>query len=116
MGEKSNAPLLMGAGAALDFLMEFGVEAIAGELGERTEELAREAGALGLTSAPIGTRAQHFLSLGFPEGVPEGLTETLAERQVHVSLRGASLRVTPHLYNAPADTEVLIETLRGCLG
>ncbi|EDL49097.1 aminotransferase class V-fold PLP-dependent enzyme [Erythrobacter sp. SD-21] len=116
MGEKSNAPLLMGAGAALDFLMEFGVEAIPEELGERTEELAREAGSLGLTSAPLGTRAPHFLSLGFPEGVPEGLTETLAERQVHVSLRGTSLRVTPHLYNTPADTQVLIETLRDCLG
>ena len=115
MGEKSNPPLLMGAGAAFDFLMEFGVEAIATELGGRTEELAREAQALGLTSAPIGTRAPHFLSLGFPDGVPGGLTDRLAERQVHVSLRGASLRVTPYLYNTSADTDALVQTLRDCL-
>lgn len=115
MGEKSNPPLLMGAGTAFDFLMEFGVEAISKELGRRTEDLAREAEALGLTSAPIGTRAPHFLSLGFPNGVPEGLTDHLAERQVHVSIRGTSLRVTPHLYNTSADTDALVQTLRDCL-
>ena len=115
MGEKSNAPLLMGASAAIDFLLEYGVEAIAEELGRRTEALADEASSLGLTSAPIGTRAPHFLALGFPQGVPEGLTERLAQRQVHVSLRGASLRVTPHLYNTPADSAALIDTLRDCL-
>lgn len=115
MGEKSNPPLLMGAGAALDFLMEFGVEAISAELGRRTGELAREAQHLGLVSAPIGTRAPHFLSLGFPDGVPDGLTGRLAERQVHVSLRGSSLRVTPHLYNTSADTDALVQTLRDCL-
>ena len=115
MGEKSNAPLLMGAGAGIDFLMEFGVDAIAGQLGEQTQALASEVASLGLTSAAIGTRAPHFLALGFPDGVPKGLTETLAARQVHVSLRGASLRVTPHLYNTPADSEALVETLRDCL-
>ncbi|MBX7460108.1 aminotransferase class V-fold PLP-dependent enzyme [Qipengyuania huizhouensis] len=115
MGEKSNPPLLEGAGAALDFLMEFGVEAISAELGHRTEELATEAQDLGLVSAPIGTRAPHFLSLGFPDGVPDGLTQSLAERRVHVSLRGSSLRVTPHLYNTSADTDALVQTLRDCL-
>ncbi|MBA4765512.1 MAG: aminotransferase class V-fold PLP-dependent enzyme [Erythrobacter sp.] len=115
MGEKSNPPLLKGAGAALDFLMEFGVEAISAELGHRTEELATEAQDLGLVSAPIGTRAPHFLSLGFPDGVPDGLTQRLAERRVHVSLRGSSLRVTPHLYNISADTDALVQTLRDCL-
>lgn len=115
MGEKSNPPLLKGAGAALDFLMEFGVEAISAELGHRTEEFATEAQDLGLVSAPIGTRAPHFLSLGFPDGVPDGLTQRLAERRVHVSLRGSSLRVTPHLYNISADTDALVQTLRDCL-
>ena len=115
MGEKSNAPLLMGAGVGIDFLMEFGIEVIAQELARRTEAIAGKAHALGLTSAPIGTRAPHFLSLGFPEVVPDGLTERLAERQVHVSLRGSSLRVTPHLYNTARDSEVLLDTLRACL-
>ncbi len=115
MGEKSNAPLLMGAGAALDYLLEFGVEIIAHELGQRTELLARELAGLGMSAAPIGVRAPHFLSLEFPGAVPGGLTEALAKRHVHVSLRGASLRVTPHLYNTSKDNEVLLDTLRDFL-
>jgi selenocysteine lyase/cysteine desulfurase len=115
MGEKSNPPLLMGATAACEFLLEFGVEAIAETLGAKTQALADAASELGLSAAPIGTRAAHFLALEFPEGVPEGLTDRLAEAQVHVSLRGASLRVTPHLYNSDADAEALIATLRACL-
>jgi len=94
MGEKSNPPLTLAA---------------------RTQAIADAADGLGLTSAPIGTRAPHFLALEFPGGVPEGLTERLAAAQVHVSLRGSSLRVTPHLYNTDADTDALIATLGSCL-
>lgn len=111
MGEKSNPPLLMGASAGLDFLLEFGVEAIAATLATQTEALAASAARLGMEAAPVGLRAPHFLSLGFGAGVPEGLTERLAARNVHVSLRGASLRVTPHLYNDEADAEALIAAL-----
>ncbi|QPC98519.1 aminotransferase class V-fold PLP-dependent enzyme [Qipengyuania soli] len=116
MGEKSNPPLLMGAGAAIDFLLEFGVDAIAGTLADSTEAIAAEARELGLLAAPVGNRAAHFLALEFPDGVPDGLTETLAANHVFVSLRGASLRVTPHLYNSDADREALIGSLRACLG
>lgn len=115
MGEKSNPPLLMGASAGFDLLLEFGVEAIADTLGQATQAIADEAAELGLRSAPIGTRAPHFLALEFPKGVPDGLTDRLASAQVHVSLRGSSLRVTPHLYNTSGDRAALTATLRGCL-
>jgi selenocysteine lyase/cysteine desulfurase len=115
MGEKSNPPLLMGAGAGIDFLLEFGVEAIAETLGKMTTAIAGKAAQIGLTAAPIGVRAPHFLALAFPGGVPDGLTEQLAEAKVYVSLRGSSLRVTPHLYNDAADWERLIAVLERCL-
>lgn len=111
MGEKANPPLLMGASAGLDFLLEFGVEAIAEALAAKSDAIAAQAALLGMDAAPVGVRAPHFLSLGFGSGVPEGLTERLAQRNVHVSLRGASLRVTPHLYNDEADAEALIAAL-----
>lgn len=111
MGEKSNPPLLMGASAGLDFLLEFGVEAIAEALAAKNDAIAAQAALLGMDAAPVGVRAPHFLSLGFGSGVPEGLTERLAQRNVHVSLRGASLRVTPHLYNDEAEAEALIAAL-----
>ena len=115
MGEKSNPPLLDGARAGIELLLEFGVDTIAQTLAGRTEAIAQEAGRLGLLSAPVGTRAAHFLSLEFPGGMPQGLAERLAEARVHVSTRGSSLRVTPHLYNTDADSAALIATLEGCL-
>lgn len=111
MGEKANPPLLMGASAGLDFLLGFGVEAIAESLAAQTEAIAARAAGLGLEAAPVGTRAPHFLSIGFGGGVPEGLTERLAAAGVHVSLRGPSLRVTPHLYNDEADADALVAAL-----
>ncbi|MFN3748094.1 MAG: aminotransferase class V-fold PLP-dependent enzyme [Sphingorhabdus sp.] len=108
MGEKANPPLLDGAGAGIDFLLEHGVEAIAETLAVHTNAIAEAAARMGLEAAPVGIRAPHFLSLGFPAGVPHGLAEALAERQVFVSLRGQSLRVTPHLYNDDADFQALL--------
>lgn len=116
VGEKSNPPLLMGASAALDFLLEFGVARIAETLGAATQSIAGAADELGLSAAPIGIRAPHFFALEFPDKVPDGLTDRLAAAQVHVSLRGSSLRVTPHVYNTIEDATALITTLRECLG
>ncbi len=116
MGEKSNPPLLMGASAALDFLLEFGVAAIGETLAGQTGAIAEAALPLGFVSAPAGIRAPHFLSLAFAPGLPARLPEQLAQAQVHVSLRGSSLRVTPHLYNTGADHAALIATLRRCTG
>ncbi len=111
MGEKSNPALLGGASAAIDMLIEWGVDAISETLGAKTETIANAARAIGLTANPIGARAPHFLSLGFPNGVPDKLTERLAAENVFVSLRGTSLRVTPHLYNDDVDGARLIDVL-----
>lgn len=111
MGEKANPPLLLGAGAGLDLLSEWGIAAIAETLAAHSSAIAAAAARLGLTSAPIGVRAPHFLSLGFPGGVPAGLTERLVKANVFVSLRGALLRVTPHVYNEPGDWEAMIAVL-----
>ena len=111
MGEKSNPPLLLGAGAGIDFLLEFGVEAIAETLGARTKAIAEAAAQLGLGAAPIGIRAPHFLALSFPGNVPAGLMDRLAAEKVFVSQRSQSIRVTPHLYNEPSDWERLIQLL-----
>jgi len=37
--------------------------------------------------------------------VPEGLGERLAGEKIHVSVRGRSMRVTPHLYNTDEDID-----------
>jgi selenocysteine lyase/cysteine desulfurase len=40
----------------------------------------------------------------------------LAERNVYVSVRGSSIRVTPHLYNSDSDIDRLVEALETVLG
>lgn len=115
MGEKSNTPSLMGAIAGIDMLLDWGVVEISETLAVKTTAIAEAAQGIGLTAAPIGVRAPHFLSLGFPGGVPDGLTDRLAAQNVFVSLRSTSLRVTPHLYNDGADADALIEVLAAAL-
>ncbi len=115
VGERSNFALLPAGIVGLEQLLEWGVEAIAATLAAVTAGIAEEAAALGLQATDPGKRAGHFLGLRFPEGVPPGLAERLAAERVYVSLRGDSLRVTPHLYNHEADIERLFAVLRAAL-
>jgi selenocysteine lyase/cysteine desulfurase len=116
MGEMANPPLLMGARAAIDLLLGWGVEAISRTLGVRTGSMAQRAAAAGLFSLPDDARAPHFLSLSFPNGLPHGLAEKCAEAKVYVSIRGQSLRITPHLYNSDDDVDRLFSVLGSLAG
>ena len=109
MGERSNFALLPVAGAAISQLLEWGVENIAETLGATTAVIADRLEPAGIC-APEG-RAPHFLSVRFPEGLPEGIEARLAGAGVHVSLRGERMRITPHLYNDDEDVARLLEHL-----
>lgn len=115
VGERSNPALLPASIAALSQLLAWRVEAIATTLTAYTALIAERAAALGLRPMPAAQRAGHFLGIRFPAAMPPGLPERLAAEQVHVSLRGDSLRVTPHLYNDAADLDRLIEVLAKAL-
>ncbi len=112
MGERANTPALMGATAAIDMLLDWGVDAIAETLAGKTQAIADAATAIGLSAAQLEIRAPHFLALGFSGDVPAGLTDRLAAENVFVSLRGRSLRVTPHVYNDDGDGDALIAVLQ----
>jgi selenocysteine lyase/cysteine desulfurase len=71
-------------------------------------EGARE---LGLEAAPDALRAGHLVGLKRPGGYPPDVAARLAARQVFVSVRGDSLRVSPHVYNSEADVDRLLEEL-----
>jgi selenocysteine lyase/cysteine desulfurase len=112
MGEKSNPPLLLGATAALDMLAAWGIANIAETLAARTAAIGMAARALGFTVPAPGVRAPHFLSIGFPAGIPDGLIARLAAANVFASQRGDQLRVTPHLYNDDVDIAALVDVLK----
>ncbi|MGI9419051.1 MAG: aminotransferase class V-fold PLP-dependent enzyme [Geminicoccaceae bacterium] len=115
MGERSNFGLMPASIAALEQLLDWTVPAIAETLAAKTAAIAERARSVGLAPMAASRRAGHFLGVRFPDGVPDGLPERLAENQVYVSLRGDSLRVTPHLYNNEADVDRLFSILEPML-
>ena len=115
VGEGANFALLPMAVAALEQLLDWGPENVQATLSAMTGEIAARAARLGLTASDPALRAGHFLGLRFPAGVPDGLTERLAAEQVYVSVRGDSMRVTPHLYNDDRDIERLMQVLEAVL-
>lgn len=109
MGERANFALLPVAGAAIEQLLSWGVDNVAETLGAMTGSIEARLAERGVTAQP--GRAPHFLSVRFPEGAPDGIEERLAAADVHVSLRGERMRITPHLYNDEADSERLFSAL-----
>jgi selenocysteine lyase/cysteine desulfurase len=115
MGEGANFIALPMVIAALEQLLEWGVADIQTTLSAMTGRIAERAAPLGLRASDPTLRAGHFLGLGFPGEVPAGLPERLAEENVYVSVRGQSMRVTPHLFNNEADIDRLITVLGAAL-
>jgi len=115
MGEGANFSALPMAVAALEQLLEWGVDNIQATLTDMTDRITERAAPFGLSALAPGDRAGHFLGLGFPGEVPTSLPERLAQKNVFVSVRGQSMRVTPHLYNNDVDIERLISVLETAL-
>lgn len=111
MGERANFTLMPGAIAALGQLLEWKPERIAHYIGALSNEITRRARELGLQTLPDSLRANHFVGLRFPDGMPEGLVEALRERNIYLSQRGESLRVTPNVYNNSNDVDRLFAVL-----
>lgn len=115
VGERANFILLPGAIAALEQLNSWGPASIQRTLGHMNAGIAERASQLGLTSRAASLRAGHFLGLGFPKGVPPTLLQTLAAEKIFVSIRGNSLRITPHLWVSDEDIERFFSVLEKAL-
>ena len=115
VGERSNFALLPVGLVGLEQLLAWGVDRIAATLAAKTAAIAERAAGLGLAALPAHLRGGHYLGLRFLRGAPQRLPERLAEERVYVSVRGDSLRVTPHLYNDETDVERLFAVLHAVL-
>ncbi len=115
MGEGANFIALPMAVTAMQQLLDWGVAEIQETLSAMTARIAERAAPLGLRASDPSLRAGHFLGLGFPGEVPDGLIDRLGQAGVYVSVRGLSMRVTPHLFNNDADIDRLIDALTDAL-
>lgn len=112
VGEPSNFALMPMVSEALRQIQVWTIPAIQRTLAEYCAGIVRALAPMGFTAVPADRRAGHYLGLRHPRGIPPGLAARLAESRIYASVRGSSLRVTPHLYNDAADAERLVAALR----
>jgi len=112
VGERSNPILLPMLAAGIDQVLDWGVDEIQATCAALAERIVDGARGLGYGAAPAGERAGHLFGLRPPEVVgPDALAEALAAHNVSVSIRGGSIRVSPHVYNTAADADALLTAL-----
>jgi selenocysteine lyase/cysteine desulfurase len=116
MGERSNFALLPAATHAMKQLLDWTITEISDTIGALNRRLAADAAEIGFSSPTDERRAPHYLCLRRKAGMPAGLPEILARQKVFVSVRGSSVRVTPHVYNSMQDAERLISCLKQLAG
>tara|TARA_B100000586_G_scaffold269426_1_gene248302 strand:+ start:60 stop:1130 length:1071 start_codon:yes stop_codon:yes gene_type:complete len=115
VGERSNFMLMPMVHAALEQIHAWKVLKISSTLKRLTSEIAARAVQIGLRVVKENQRGPHFVGIGFPEGMPQGLLELLAKEKIFVSIRGDSMRVSPHLFNDFEDIEKLFAVLEELL-
>jgi selenocysteine lyase/cysteine desulfurase len=112
MGARSNFALLPAALRAMKQLLEWEVAQVSGTIGVLNRQLAEAAANLGFSAPGEPLRAPHYLALRRKGAISKELPEMLAREKVFVSVRGSSIRVTPHVYNTVGDCDRLIACLR----
>jgi selenocysteine lyase/cysteine desulfurase len=112
MGESSNFILSPIAAAALEQILDWGVENIATTLRAKTDDIADRAQEAGLVVAPRNVRAPHLVGISKPGGFRKELPKLLAQQKIFVSVRGESIRIAPHLYTTEEDIERFFSALR----
>ncbi|MDR3702611.1 MAG: aminotransferase class V-fold PLP-dependent enzyme, partial [Candidatus Sulfopaludibacter sp.] len=108
MGECSNFALVPGAIAAMRQLLAWGVDEIADTIGALTRRLEEH---VGMAAIPERWRAPHYLCLRADGLAVASLAEHLAKERIYISVRGSSIRVTPHVYNTVDDVDRLADIL-----
>jgi selenocysteine lyase/cysteine desulfurase len=116
VGERSNFALLPMAGEALRQLIDWEVGNVSGTIGTLTDRIEEKAKERGIGTIPKERRARHMIGLMLGPEAPDDLATQLTTHNVFVSVRGESVRVSPHLYNTEEDVDRLFDVLGRIIG
>jgi len=97
--------------AALEQIVDWQVPRVAATLAERTADIARRAAGLGLPPIPDEQRGPHLLGVRLPDAALARAVSALATFNCFAAVRGASLRISPHLHTTDEDVERLVDGL-----
>ena len=117
MGERDHFISMEMASIGMEMMAEWGASAVVQRLLMLTERIAEGLRGAGVSTPERRLRAPHILSLGFVDGMPAGLIESLATEGIYVAPRLGRMRISPHVFNDEADVDrfvaVLAKLLRG---
>lgn len=113
VGQRTKFELMPMAIAALEQLLEWRVERVATSLGLIAGGIARRMTDLGFEPLPAHERGPHMLGVRLPEALREQVLPALSDANCFAAVRGASLRIAPHLHTTAQDVERLVDALRG---
>jgi selenocysteine lyase/cysteine desulfurase len=118
-GGSLNIPGLWGLEAALQTLLEFGIDAIEDQILGLTEILIEGFGEIAgveiLTPVPSSARAG-IITIQLPLGLDQKrVFRRMVDKGLTAALREGKLRYSPHFYNTPEEMETAVEVTRTCL-
>lgn len=117
VGQRSNFALIPALSASLGLVLEWGPERVSAYCAALTRELFPRLRALGVRVEDERWRSAHLFGLGLPAGTDAERVKACLERhRVGVSFRGATVRVSPNVYNNDGDVEALASALEEALG
>ena len=96
---------------ALTELSGWTVEAVRDRIAPLTEAIIAGAERHGYHALPLPERAVHLFGLRREGGLPASLSKTLGAANIHVSIRGDAIRVSPNVYNDMRDVDRLVTAL-----
>lgn len=112
MGEQSNFILAPMAKTAIEQINRWGVENIQSYCKSITELAVDTLRQKGFLIEDLPWRASHLFGVRHPQRLePEKLKIALARNRVVVSVRGDSIRVSPHVYNDEEDLARFVRVL-----
>lgn len=108
-----NVPGIFALGAAIDLLLELGVDAIGERVLELTDHLANALEAHGATvlSPRAPTERSGIVSFTWRDEDPRHTAARLRARHIFVATRRGGVRASPHFYNREDELERLVAAL-----
>jgi selenocysteine lyase/cysteine desulfurase len=110
VGEKCTA-MLPGAIAALEQIKAWGIANIAESLSETNARISAHLEQLGFRLPEASQRCPHMFGAEAPARYGNDLVAKLKARKIFISQRGNAVRIAPHLYVTPRDTDRLRDAL-----
>lgn len=103
MGERSDFAVLPVAIKSLQLIQHWTVEKVSARILHLNRLIWEEADKAGLVIADERFRTLHIAILDLGRDIPAAFGQNLKANNIHVTVRGSKLRMSPHVYNDEAD-------------